>query len=68
MSKYEYDDEPYVVIEKQEGSVGSLLLGIAIGAGVALLFAPQAGVETRRGLGRQAARARTRANEVVDDV
>lgn len=69
MSRYEFeDDEPYVVIEKQEGSVGSFLLGVAIGAGVALLMAPQSGAETRRGIGRQAGRAKQRASELAGDV
>ncbi len=68
MSNYEFeDDEPYVVIEKQEGSVGSFLLGIAIGAGIAVLFAPQSGVETRRGIARRATRARDVAQDLVDD-
>ena len=53
MREYE-DEEPYVIIEKHSGSVGSLLLGVAIGAGLALLFAPQSGPETRRGISRQA--------------
>ena len=69
MGRFEFDDdEPYVVIEKQEGSVGSFLLGIAIGAGIALLFAPQSGVETRRDLRRRARRARRAAVDMADDV
>ena len=56
---YEFDDdEPFVVIEKQSGTLSSFLVGIAIGAGLALLFAPQSGVQTRRGLQRRARRAR----------
>ena len=54
------DDEPYVVIEKHTGSVGSFLVGIAIGAGVALLFAPQSGADTRRAVAR-ATRSSVRA-------
>ena len=68
MSQYEFDDQPYVVIEKETGSVGSLLLGFAIGAGVALLFAPRAGIETRRELTRGARRVQRSAQGVVDDV
>ena len=69
MGRFEFDDdEPYVVIEKQKGSVGSFLLGIAIGAGIALLFAPQSGVETRRDLRRRARRARRAAVDMADDV
>ena len=44
------DDEPYVVIEKSSGGIGSFLMGIAVGAGIALLMAPSSGMETRRRL------------------
>ncbi len=67
MREYE-DEEPYVIIEKHSGSVGSLLLGVAIGAGLALLFAPQSGPETRRGITRQARLARVRATQLADEV
>src|SRR5215210_3576991 len=66
--EYDFDDEPFVVIEKESGGIGSFLLGIALGAGIALLFAPQAGAETRRGLQRSATRVRRAAEDVVDDV
>ena len=69
MSGYEYDDEePYVIIERHSGSVGSLLLGVAIGAGVALLFAPQSGPETRQRIRSEADRARRRAQRLANDV
>ncbi|GLC26260.1 YtxH domain-containing protein [Roseisolibacter agri] len=64
----EYDDEPTVVIEKHSGSVGSFLIGLAVGAGVALLFAPQPGIETRRQISRRARDARDRAMDLADDV
>ena len=67
MSDYDFD-EPYVVIEKHESSVGSLLLGVAIGAGIALLFAPQAGVTTRQTMRRHARRVTQRAQGVASDV
>ena len=67
MREYE-DEEPYVIIEKHSGSVGSMLLGVAIGAGLALLFAPQSGPETRRGITRQARLARSRATQLADEV
>ena len=72
MSKYEYDDEPYVVIERSEGSFSSFLVGIALGAGIALLLAPDSGIETRRRLRRGARRvkrvAREKAEALADDV
>jgi gas vesicle protein len=64
----EYEPGPYVVIEKQETGIGPLLLGIALGAGVALLFAPQSGQETRRGIARSARRAQYAAQDFVGDV
>ena len=61
------DDAPYIVIEKRSGSVSSLLLGAAIGASFALLFAPQSGVETRRGITRRARRVKVAAQGAVED-
>ena len=53
-----HDDDPYLIIERQDSSIGSFLIGVAIGAGLAMLFAPRSGVETRRQLTRGARRAR----------
>jgi gas vesicle protein len=57
MRHHDHDDEPYIVIEKHSGGVGNLLLGVLIGAGVALLFAPRSGEETRRDIRRRARKA-----------
>ena len=51
------EGEPYIVIEKHSGGVGNLLLGVLIGAGVALLFAPRSGEETREDIRRRARKA-----------
>ena len=64
---YDDDDEPYVVIEKNSGGVSTFLMGLAIGAGLALLFAPRSGAETREALARGARRIRRRAAETVTD-
>ena len=61
-------DPPYVVIEKRDMGIGSLLLGIVLGAGAALLFAPQTGDETRRGIARSARRVQQNAQGFVEDV
>lgn len=45
-----------------------LIAGGIIGAGVALLFAPQSGERTRKDLVRYARKAKRRADEAVDDV
>jgi gas vesicle protein len=76
MDEYEwYDDddepylrEPYVIVERNQLGVGSFLIGLALGAGVALLLAPQSGEETRRGLARRARRAQDAAKDFVEDV
>lgn len=64
----EYDHGPSVVIEKHTGGVGAFLFGLAVGAGVALLLAPQAGIDTRRVIARRARDARAQALDAADDV
>jgi len=44
------------------------LLGIAVGVGAALLFAPQSGEEARRDLARGARRLRARTADAWDDL
>lgn len=65
---HDHRDEPYVVIEKHSGDVGSLLLGVLIGAGVALLFAPTSGPETRRAITRRARQATNKVKGVAEEV
>ena len=60
--------EPYVIVERQEAGIGPFLIGLALGAGAALLFAPQSGQETRRGIARSARRAQDAAQDFVGDV
>ena len=69
MSRYDFDNEPYVVIEKHEDAgVAPFLVGLAIGAGVALLYAPRSGRATRRDIKRRAMRVRDAAEQTVTDV
>jgi gas vesicle protein len=69
MSEYDYeDDEPFIVIEKSEPGIGAFVAGIAIGAGLALLFAPKSGEETRRDLQRRARKVGDQAQEFVSEV
>ena len=69
-----YDDDPYVVerpyviVERREAGFGPLIIGLALGAGVALLLAPQSGEETRRVIARRARRAQEAAQDFVGDV
>jgi len=67
MSRYDFDDDdPYVVIEKHESAgIAPFLVGLAIGAGVALLFAPRSGRATRRDIKRSANRVREAAEDAV---
>lgn len=61
------DQEPNVVVERRSGGgVGLFLLGVAVGAGIALLFAPQAGAKTRADLRRAARRVRLKARDIAD--
>lgn len=48
-------------------AAGMLIAGGVIGAGVALLLAPQSGERTRRQIGRYARKVRTSAEELVRD-
>jgi len=63
-------DEPAVVIERRGGGAGSgvalFLLGAAVGAGLALLFAPQSGEETRAQIRRGARRVKRKARDLAD--
>lgn len=69
MSDFDWeDDERYVVIERSEPGIGTFILGIAVGAGLALLFAPRTGEETRRDLQRRARKVGDQAQELVAEV
>jgi gas vesicle protein len=63
-----YYGEPYVIVERREAGIGPFLIGLALGAGVALLLAPQSGEETRRGIAQRARRAQDAARDFVEDV
>jgi len=69
MRDYDFDDdEPYVIIEKRSGGMGTFLVGLAVGAGLALLLAPQSGEDTRQSIKRSARRVRQAATDAVGDV
>jgi len=65
----DYDDEDgqHVVIERHSGrsSIGPFILGAVIGAGLALLFAPRSGAETRADIRKRARKARDAAQRVA---
>jgi len=68
MRDYDFDGEPVVVIQHDEPGIGTLLLGVAIGAGLALLFAPGSGKDTRQMIGGRARRVSDRARDVANDL
>jgi gas vesicle protein len=69
MSRYDFDeDDAYVVIERHEAGFKPFLVGLAIGAGVALLFAPRSGRATRRDIKRRAMKVRQAAEDTVTNV
>jgi|GEM_PF-218459 len=65
----DYDDLPYIVIEKRSGGgVGSFLWGALIGAGAALLLAPRSGEETQEEIRERVRRLRDAAEDRVNEV
>ena len=75
MDEHDFYDEdepyfgaPYVIVEKRDIGIGPFLIGLALGAGAAILLAPQSGEETRRLIARRARRAQDAAQDFVEDV
>ena len=65
--KRRIQDGPVVVVE-EGGGLGSFVWGLVIGAGLALLFAPQAGEETRRMLRQRGRRLWAAAEEKASEL
>lgn len=62
-------EKPDVIIESDGGAgVKWFLIGALVGAGVALLYAPQSGERTRRDISRRAKRIRRDVESKLDDV
>ena len=60
------DDLPYIVVERDSGGgFGAFCLGAIVGAGLALLFAPQTGEETQEEIRERAKKLRIAAEERV---
>lgn len=63
----DYEDLPYIVIERRSGGVTPFLWGALLGAGAALLLAPRSGAETQEELREQARRLRMSAEDRVNE-
>jgi gas vesicle protein len=64
----DHDEMPYLVVERDSGGgLGSFILGALVGAGLALLFAPQSGEETQEEIKARAVKLRDVAKEHVRD-
>lgn len=61
------DDVPYIVIDRDSGGIGSFLVGALVGAGLALLFAPQTGEETQEEIRERAKKLRSVAEERIKE-
>jgi gas vesicle protein len=68
VAQHDFDEDyPYVVIEKRSGDFSSFIVGLALGAGLALLMAPKSGAETRRELKERARRMRDVAEDLAQE-
>lgn len=62
------DDVPYIVIEREGGGgLGSFVLGALVGAGLALLFAPQSGEDTQEEIKTRALKLKDAAQDRVKE-
>jgi gas vesicle protein len=68
MSRIERDDDREIVIHEVGGGFGTFFAGLALGAIVTLLVAPQSGAETRRAISTRAERVRKRASRAMEDL
>ena len=59
--------EPRIIVERSSSGLSTFLIGLAIGAGMALLFAPQSGAETRRRIVRGARRMKRAAIDAAGE-
>lgn len=63
------EDVPYIVVERHEDTgIAPFIWGALIGAGVALLFAPRSGRDTRESITQRALRLREAAEDTVRTV
>jgi len=70
MDDYDLDDDeaPYLIVENREGGIMPFLIGLVVGAGIALLLAPKSGEDTRRDIVDGVKRAKDIARDAVGDL
>ncbi len=69
MARYEEEDDRVVIVERDtRNGLGMMLLGLAVGAGAALLLAPATGQDTRDRLSREARRAGRKVKDMTDSL
>jgi gas vesicle protein len=61
----DYDEVPYVVIERHGSGAAPFLWGVIVGAGIALLLAPRSGAETQEEIRQRVRRVRDAAEDRV---
>jgi len=61
------EDQDYIIVERKRGGFGPFVWGALIGAGLALLFAPRSGRQTRAEIRDGVQRLRDQAEEAVRD-
>lgn len=64
----DFRDEPQEAAHGTRNFLVGLAVGALVGAGIALLYAPDRGENTRRSLGRKIRRLRDRSGESVQDL
>jgi gas vesicle protein len=68
MKMSEYEQQPYVIVEKRGTGILAFFLGAAVGAATALLLAPRSGEETQQELRDRARRLREGAEERIGEL
>lgn len=64
----DFRDEPQELVHGTRNFMAGLAVGALVGAGIALLYAPDRGRNTRRRLGRRIQRLRDRSGQSVQDL
>jgi gas vesicle protein len=64
----DFADEPHRIEHGKRNFFSGLAVGALLGASIALLFAPDRGVNTRRRLGRKIRQLRDRSGSAVSEV